>query len=357
MRAVGRARVSYQQVAYRLAVNNLAERLPAGSYANGSEVRPAGHRPLEMHCSACMHAFRIVNPQPGSIPSSSKPTDPGAAVYVLPRVDFGVFTVGTLPRDPDTRREIERTAEQICQELAGKERRGALENRNLRGACASGRIAIRWTASPLYVREVPRPAIDGEEARLELCRRHVQAFGPTTPEAFAWWASVSRRDALRSFEKLADELREVDFCGRPAWVAANEEERLVNAQHARGVRLLMANELRLFGQDKTGLFIGPGLTQHTPVHDSYRPHGVVVDGRIVGAWGRKAATSASSSPSRLPPTPRKRSRPRRSRCRFRTRRCASRSPRTNDVRGAGGTVEVSGGTTRVELVHANYGIR
>jgi hypothetical protein len=27
------------------------------------------------------------------------------------------------------------------------------------------------------------------------------------------------------------------------------------------------------------------------------------------------------------------------------------------VRGAGGTVEVSGGTTRVELVHANYGIR
>jgi hypothetical protein len=35
------------------------------------------------------------------------------------------------------------------------------------------------------VREVPRPEADFSEAHAELCRRHIHAFGPTTPGAFA----------------------------------------------------------------------------------------------------------------------------------------------------------------------------
>ncbi len=107
---------------------------------------------------------------------------PRAAVYVLPADDFGIFTVGRLPRDPQARQALEDLAEEACRALHGQEQRGpALP---VRAACATGRIAIRWTTSALYVREHERPSIDPEAARIELCRRHVHAFGPTTPAAF-----------------------------------------------------------------------------------------------------------------------------------------------------------------------------
>ena len=54
------------------------------------------------------------------------------------------------------------------------------------------------------------------------------------------------------------------------------------------VRLLVASDLRLFGRDREGRFIGPGLRPMTPAGDSFHPNGLFVDGRIVGAWGRKA---------------------------------------------------------------------
>jgi hypothetical protein len=44
----------------------------------------------------------------------------------------------------------------------------------------------------------------------------------------------------------------------------------------------------LFGQDGTGLFVGPGLRPHTPLHDTYHPNGLVIDGSTRGAWGRRA---------------------------------------------------------------------
>ena len=51
--------------------------------------------------------------------------------------------------------------------------------------------------------------------------------------------------------------------------------------------MLPAPDLRLFGRDHGGRFVGPGLRELTPAADSFHPNGLLVDGRIVGAWGRK----------------------------------------------------------------------
>src|SRR5262249_31818968 len=114
-------------------------------------------------------------------------------------------------------------------------------------ACATGRIAVRWTTNAMYVREYERPPIDPETARIELCRRHVHAFGPTTPATFAWWAGVSVLDARKTFDLIAGELVPVDLAGRDAWVLAADESALRWAKPMRGVRLLVASDLRLFG--------------------------------------------------------------------------------------------------------------
>ncbi|MEQ7129394.1 crosslink repair DNA glycosylase YcaQ family protein [Actinopolymorpha sp. B11F2] len=207
-------------------------------------------------------------------------------MYVLPRKDFGVFTIGRLPLAGDAVRRIDALADAVCRALDGGELRGG-GLPGLRAACASGRIALRWTTSALWVREVPRPDVDPDEAHKELCRRHVHRFAPTSPRTFAWWAGLPDADARRVWDSLSGELLEVDFDGTPAWILRSDEARLLDAPPPRGSRLLVAPDLRLFGQDREGLFIAPGKRRLTPAADSFHPHGILVDGRVVGAWGRK----------------------------------------------------------------------
>jgi hypothetical protein len=151
----------------------------------------------------------------------------------------------------------------------------------------------------VYVREVPRPEADFDEAHTELCRRHIHAFGPTTPGAFAWWAGLSPPDARHVWTRLAGELLPVDFCGQQAWILAEDEPSLRSPLPLPDVRLLVAPDLRLLGQDRTGRFVGPGLKRHTPAQDSFHPNGVLADGHVVGAWGRRGGRVSVKVAGRL----------------------------------------------------------
>ena len=61
---------------------------------------------------------------------------------------------------------------------------------SLRYAATTGTVLIRWAgARQPTIWTVPPPGDDPLKARLELARRHLHVFGPTTP-ALAAWASV-----------------------------------------------------------------------------------------------------------------------------------------------------------------------
>ncbi len=287
-----------QAVNYRLAVNNLSRRLPAGSYVEAAYVGLQDTAPRDALLG--LHArVAACEPSAWDHPDLIQTYSPRAAVYVLPRADFGIFTVGRLPRDPAARQELEDRAERVCKELAAQAQpAGGLQAR--RDVCATGRVAVRWTASSLRISEHPRPTIDPEAARIELCRRHVHAFGPTTPAAFAWWAGMSRRDAQHSFGLIAPELMPVDYDGHRSWILAADATTVATAEPMRGVRFLVATELRLFGQDKTQLFVGPGLRHHTPLAGTFHPNGLLIDGSIAGAWGRRAGKVSVRAAGPLP---------------------------------------------------------
>jgi hypothetical protein len=275
-----------QAVNYRLAVNNLSRRLPSGAYVEPAYVGLQDTAPRDALLG--LHArVAACEPSAWEHPRLIQTYSPRFAVYVLPRDDFGVFTVGRLPRDPARRQALEDGAERACAELAGRQQpTAALQGH--REVCATGRIEVRWTTSACHVRECPRPTIDPETARIELCRRHIHAFGPTTPAAFAWWAGVSSQDARHTFAAIASELTPVDYEGHQAWIQATDQTVLVTAEPMRGVRYLVAPDLRLFGQDRTGLFVGPGLIRRNPLHDTFHPGGLLINGSIAGAWGRRA---------------------------------------------------------------------
>jgi Winged helix DNA-binding domain len=98
---------------------------------------------------------------------------------------------------------------------------------------------------------------------------------------------VSSRDARLTFDEIAAELIPVDLAGHQAWILAADQAALAAAEPMQDVRLLVASDLRLLGQDRTGLFVGPGKNRRSPLRDWFHPNGVVVDGRLVGAWGRR----------------------------------------------------------------------
>jgi hypothetical protein len=274
-----------QAVAYRLHANHLTERLPPGAIEQAAYAGLQDTAPRDAILG--LHARMTgTGPTDWEHPSLLQTYSPRAAVYVLPARDFGVFTLGRLPLDPSAVREIDAQADLICRRLGGALQRGA-NLPDLRSACATGRLALRWDTTSLWVREVPRPEIDVSQARTELCRRHVRYFGPTTPKAFSWWSGLGPADARTVWGTLSDELLEIDVDGVPAWILREDAESLAPAVQPTGVRFLVAPDLRLLGRDQTARFVGPGSRSLTPAADTFHPNGVLVDGRIAGAWGRR----------------------------------------------------------------------
>jgi hypothetical protein len=293
-------RVSHAQALnFRLAANNLSARLRAGSYPQAAFARLQDSGPRDALIG--LHA-RVTDCEPSAWedPRLIQTYSPRQAVYVLPRDDFAVFTIGRLPRDDAARRAIEDQADQLAAALARQPRRPGQSTSAARLACATGRFVVRWSASSLDIAEQPPPQAEPEAARRELARRHLHAFGPTTPATFAWWAGLPGADASHTFDVLAPELTPVDLAGHPAWILTADEDAVTSSAPMRGVRFLAAPELRLFGQDRTGLFAGPGLAAHSPLGDRFHPGGLLVDGAIAGVWGRRGGRIAVKTAGQLP---------------------------------------------------------
>jgi hypothetical protein len=272
-----------QAIRYRLQVNHLSTRLPAGAY----DI--AAHCGLQDSC-----------PRSGLISLAARVEScaadawedrrlvqtycPRAAVHLLPTAALGVFTIGRLPLDPLVRKVIEDDAERICRALDGHTKRTTdlppeLPSR-LRGATATGRLLVCWDARSLRVREQMRPAIDPWEAAIELARRHLHHYGPTTPALFARWSGRTPADARTVWRQLAAELSPVSVDGCRGWILHEDAECLAAAPPHIGMRLLPAEEMRLFEFAGTGR-IAP------PYADRFHPHALLVDGELTGAWGRR----------------------------------------------------------------------
>jgi hypothetical protein len=286
-----------QAIAFRLLRQGLGSRLPAGSYVAAARFAIQDTYPrsalLSLHARVESCAGRVGDVPVWADPGLAQTYSPRGAVHVFPAAEFGLFTVARLPGDPAKRQVVLDMAEQACRWLDGQRVRSIGMptdiGRALRHGAASGRIAIRWDASAVWFWEVPAPELDFDEGRKALCRRHLQGYGPSTPTAFAWWAGLPPADGRAAFRDLAAELLEVDLAGQRAWILAADGPALRSASAPPGARLLPAEERKLFGVDRTGLFVGPKrLVPDPPPFDTYHPHVVLFDGRIVGAWGRRA---------------------------------------------------------------------
>ncbi len=270
------------------------------------------------HPAAARGGLQDSSPRSGllSLHARVEGVDPGAwehpslvqvwlrwADYLVPRADVAAFTLGTLPREPAIAAALHRLADAVVDALDGRPRppgavvaavpwlpRGVM----LYAASTTGRIHIRWDASTIAVRPAEPPAVDPEAARLELARRFLHWHGPAGPAHFAKWAGVLRPDAEATWAALAPELVPVTFCGRRRWLLAADEPALAGATPPRTVRLLPPGDPCLY-LDRDLLPLSPTveLPPVGPTVSRRLLNGlmgrVLLDGEVVGLWGRVGA--------------------------------------------------------------------
>jgi len=225
---------------------------------------------------------------------------PRFGAYVVAAPDLPVFGLGRLPSDAKGRRIAEDTAAKLDAFLKGRRMQygaaGAgigVHPNSLRYGAATGRIVIRWEgARAPTVWTVPAHDMDPLEARLELARRYLHVYGPTTPTAFRRWAGIGTRDAREAFERLASEVTPVGTPIGDASILSSDEATFRQSPDAPAdaARLLPSGD---------AYFLLHGVDRELLVPEADRrarlwtprvwPGAVMLAGELVGTWRRADA--------------------------------------------------------------------
>jgi hypothetical protein len=248
-----------------------------------------------------IHA-RVEGTQPSTWedPSLVQLWGPRFSAYVVPARDLAVFSLGRMPDDAGARRIAEDLAARLHILLGGVRMRygeagsalGEHPNR-LRYAAPTGTVVIRWDgARQPIIWTVPPPEVDPRDARLELARRYLHTFGPTTPEAFAEWAGIHSPRGIEAFEAIGRSLTPVRTPIGDAWILTGDEPRFRAAPGPpASARLLPSGDayFLLWGADRE-LLVPDADRRSALWTPRVWPGAVLAEGEMVGTWRRAEAT-------------------------------------------------------------------
>jgi Winged helix DNA-binding domain len=290
-----------QILAFRRRVGALDERLPRGRRSLRVAAWAGLQDSMPRAALLSIHA-RVDGTRPSTWedPSLVQIWGPRFHNYTVAAPDLPVFSLGTLPDDAKGRQRAEELAARLHEFLAGGRMSygeagtgmGVHPN-SLRYAAATGTVLLRWEgARSSTVWTVPPPEIGPVEARLELARRYLHVFGPTTPEAFANWAGIGPRRGVAAFDALRRTLSSVRTPIGDAWVLTRDEATLRAPEGPTAPARLLPSGDTYF------LLQGPDRELMVPVDARRRevwtprvwPGALLVDGEIIGTWRRAEAT-------------------------------------------------------------------
>jgi hypothetical protein len=233
-------------------------------------------------------------------PSLAQLWGPRFSAYVVAARDVAIFSLGRLPDDTKGRQIAEELAARLHVFLDGRRMTygeagralGEQPNR-LRYAAPTATVLIRWEgARQPIVWTVPPPEVDPRDARLELARRYLHVFGPTTPGAFAQWAGISPRQGASAFDALRGSLTAVRTPVGDAWILTRDEPTFRAAPRPPApARLLPSGDayFLLQGADRE-LLVTDAARRRALWTPRVWPGGLLVDGELVGTWRRADET-------------------------------------------------------------------
>ncbi|HJW21231.1 MAG TPA: crosslink repair DNA glycosylase YcaQ family protein [Candidatus Limnocylindrales bacterium] len=289
-----------QILRHRRRVGALDRRLPFGPDSLRTAAWAGLQDSMPRAALLSIHA-RLDDTRPDALddPTLVQVWGPRFSAFVVAALDAPIFTLGRFPDDARGRRVAMDTAERLDAFLAGR-RMGygdagdamGVNANSLRYATTTGRVLVRWEgARQPIIWTVPAPETSAAEARLELARRHLHVFGPTTAAAFAKWAGIGPREAGGAFEALAAELVPVATPVGGRSILASDEPSFRDPGHpAAAARLLPSGDafFLLHGADRD-LLVPDADRAATLWTSRVWPGAVLVDGEVAGTWRRAGA--------------------------------------------------------------------
>lgn len=299
-----------QVLAFRRRVGALDERLPRGRRSLRRAAWAGLQDSMPRAALLSIHA-RVKGTRPSTWEDSSlvQLWGPRHHAYVIAAQDVAVFTLGRLPDEGPALRVAEDLAARLQRHLHGArmahgEAGRAIEGHpnRLRYAAPTGTVMIRWDgARQPTIWTVPRPEVDPRDARLELARRYLHIFGPTTAEAFAEWAGIGRQGGVEAFDALRRSLTATRTPIGDSWMLGRDEPALRAAPRpAASARLLPSGDTYFLLQGRDRELLVPNASFRRALWTSrVWPGAVLVDGEIVGTWRRALGTVTIQTWSRL----------------------------------------------------------
>jgi Winged helix DNA-binding domain len=287
-----------QILAFRRRAAALDERLPRGRRALRRAAWAGLQDSMPRAALLSIHA-RMAGTGPGSWedPSLVQIWGPRFSTYVVAKRDLAVFTLARLPDESGQLKRIQDIAARLQSALAGSRMlqsaaaraMGAKHPNELRYAAPTGTVLIRWDGSRQPdIWNVPTPEMDPHEARLELARRYLHVFGPTTPEAFATWAGIGPLSGIDAFESLRKSLTPVRTPIGEAWILSGDES-LFRAPpgSVAPARILPSGDTWFLLQGADRELLVPNESQRRALWTSrVWPGALLVEGETAGTWRR-----------------------------------------------------------------------
>jgi hypothetical protein len=286
-----------QILAFRRHAGALDERLPRGRRSLQRAAWAGLQDSMPRAALLSIHArVEGTGPSTWEDPSLVQLWGPRYSAYVVADRDRAVFSLGRLPDGAGGRRRAENNAARLQAFLGGRKTTYGAAGRglgvppnSLRYAATTGTVLIRWDgARQPTIWTVPPPQVDPRDARLELARRYLHIFGPTTAESFARWAGIPARDGAAAFDALRKSLTPVRTPIGGAWILTRDEPAFRSAPaRPASARLLPSGDayFLLQGPDRE-LLVAEAERRRALWTPRVWPGAVLVDGEIAGTWRR-----------------------------------------------------------------------
>lgn len=187
---------------------------------------------------------------------------------------------------PLTRLEIKRCFEKAAVPAEGQQlpyllQRAALDGLiclgSLRGNKPTYTLVSQWVGS--------QTAVAAEEGYRRLAKRYFTGHGPATIDDFAWWSGLTKKEARTAIE--AADLNSVNLAGNAYWFQ-NEHE--ASAVAPSGCLLPPFDEYLLGYRDRS-LMLHFDHAKKVNAGGGMPKPAVVVNGKVIGIWGRRAKKS------------------------------------------------------------------
>ncbi|HTP68325.1 MAG TPA: crosslink repair DNA glycosylase YcaQ family protein [Dongiaceae bacterium] len=297
-----------QILGHRRRAGSLDERLPAGAESLRRAAWAGLQDSMPRAALLSIHA-RVEGTEPNGWEHAAlrQLWGPRYSNYVVAAKDVAIFSLGRLTEHDGGQKRASETATRLraflrgrrmpCEELGHAMR---VNPNSLRYAAPTGTVLIHWDgARQPTVWCVAAPEMDAREARLELARRYLHIFGPSTEVSFARWAGMRPGEARNAFAALAGELTAVRTPLGNAWILSSDEGSFrAMLGRTAATRLLPSGDTHflLWGADRELLVPQP---EHRTMLWTSRvwPGALLIGGEIAGVW-RRAGAEVSIEPWR-----------------------------------------------------------